>query len=199
MDRITFGALLGREAGGAFSLSESLVDSLFAHFSLLCQWNRKLNLTSIRREEEIVLRHYCESLFLAGLLVPPPTTLVDIGSGAGFPGAVIALALPAVSVTLVESHQRKAVFLRESCRHLLNVRVVSVRAESVPDRFECLTSRGVSGADLAPLVPRLSSRFALLVGEESLPEYSDARVVRLPWGDRRFAVLGDVPRGTSSL
>jgi len=110
------------------------------HYDLLCRWNKVLNLTTIERLEEAVERHYCESLFLAGHL-PESGSFVDIGSGAGFPGFVVAAARPNCSVTLVESHQRKAVFLREASRKLPNVRVRAVRAESITESFDWLISR----------------------------------------------------------
>jgi 16S rRNA (guanine527-N7)-methyltransferase len=76
-------------------------------------------LSSIRDAETAVVRHYCESLYLAIHLPPGGHRIVDLGSGAGFPGFPIAVARPECSVVLVESHQRKAAFLKEAARGCL--------------------------------------------------------------------------------
>ncbi|MCX6622771.1 MAG: 16S rRNA (guanine(527)-N(7))-methyltransferase RsmG [Acidobacteria bacterium] len=170
---------------------------MFSHFELLRLWNRRLNLTSIRDDREIVVRHYCESLFLAGALPVGPLRVVDVGSGAGFPGIPLAIVRVDVSVCLVESHQRKAVFLREASRSFGNVRVFSGRAEDLGEGFDWCVSRGVSATDLAVVVGALAERFAVLAGEEFFPAAISGQRIRLPWGDRRFLHVGSVPRGTS--
>ena len=139
-----------------------MLPELQAHYDLLRKWNQKLNLTS----EESLERHYGESLFLAEHLPPGNLRIVDIGSGPGFPGFPVAVVRPECSVTLVESHQRKAVFLREAGRKLRNVRVLAVRAEDVNERFDWAISRGVSYQDLGRVLPRLAPNVALLTGAE---------------------------------
>ena len=174
-------------------LSGPQVATLSDHYDLLCRWNKVLNLTTIERLEEAVERHYCESLFLAGHL-PESGSFVDIGSGAGFPGFVVAAARPNCSVTLVESHQRKAVFLREASRKLPNVRVRAVRAESITESFDWLISRAVSYQDLSSVVPRLASRIAVLSGGEEPPAAWPFRwqTIPLPNGKQRFLRLGEL-------
>src|SRR5690349_10628648 len=120
--------------------------ALESHYELLVRWNKVLNLTAIEKLEEAVERHYCESLTLAERLTPG--RVADIGSGAGFPGLVAAIARPDCEFTLVESHQRKAVFLREASRGMVNVRVLAVRAEQIRERFDWVVSRAVSYSDL---------------------------------------------------
>src|ERR1017187_6190482 len=100
------------------------------------RWNRSLNLTAIRSREEAIERHYCESLFLGARLPAGALRIADVGSGAGFPGFPVAVLRPECSVTLIESHKRKAVFLREASRTLPNVRVFAKRAEDVGERFD---------------------------------------------------------------
>src|SRR6201989_3431861 len=103
-----------------------ILPKLSAYLDLLLKWNARTNLTAIRDPEEIVRRHFGESLFAASHLPfettdgspPPPATLVDLGSGAGFPGLPIALLRTGVQVTLAESQNKKAVFLREAVRTL---------------------------------------------------------------------------------
>jgi 16S rRNA (guanine527-N7)-methyltransferase len=158
-----FRELVGRCA----SLSDEQLAALESHYTLLCRWNKVLNLTRVEAVEDAVERHYCESLRVAEYL-PARCSVVDVGSGAGFPGLVVAIARPDCSVTLVESHQRKAVFLKEAARRLGNVRVLAVRAESVQERFDWLVSRAVSYEDLAPAI-RLAPRVVLLGGAEAPP------------------------------
>src|ERR1035441_558150 len=145
-----FADVLRQRLAGVVELSPGQMEALGAHYQLLLRWNRTLNLTSIRRMEEAVERHYCESLFLGTHLPPGPVRIADIGSGAGFPGFPVAVLRPDCAVTLIESHQRKAVFLRESTRALPNVRVLGSRAEVVTETFDHAISRAVSYEDLVP-------------------------------------------------
>src|SRR5580693_2378362 len=115
-------------------LSPSQLDQISIYIDLLLRWNARINLTAIRNEEEIVTRHFGESLFAARHLfprvarAPSPTSvsktkvhaprLIDIGSGAGFPGLPIKIWAPEIDLTLIESNQKKATFLREIARKL---------------------------------------------------------------------------------
>ena len=152
------------------ALRDEQAAALERHYELLCRWNRVLNLTRVERLEEAVERHYCESLFLADWI--PDTAdlrIADIGSGPGFPGFPVAVVRPRCQVTLIESHQRKAVFLREASRDLHNVRVLAARAEAVVETFDWVISRAVSYADLAKPLKRFGGRIALLSGAEEPP------------------------------
>jgi len=173
-------------------LPQEQTAALEAHYELLCRWNKVLNLTRIERLKEAVERHYAESLFLAARL--DPGRIVDIGSGGGFPGLIVAIARPECSVTLVESHQRKAVFLREASRKLSNVTVLAKRAEDVSETFDWLTSRAVSYSDLASSIGRLAERVALLTGAEEPPSDWPLSwtVDPLPWGRTRFVRVGKI-------
>lgn len=142
--------------------------ALEAHYELLLRWNKVLNLTRIEKREEALERHYLESLALAGRL--DRGRVADVGSGGGFPGLVVAIARPDLEVALIESHQRKAVFLREASRKLSNVRVMAKRAEEVDGPFDWLISRAVSYEDLDSAVRRFGARLALLSGVEKPPE-----------------------------
>jgi len=116
-----------------------------------------------------------------------------VGSGAGFPGFPVAVLRPECSVTLIESHQRKAVFLREASRKVPNVRVLAKRAENVGETFDWVISRAVSYADLAGVLKKLAQNADLLSGAERPPESMgfvwDAPVA-LPWGSQRFLWTG---------
>lgn len=178
---------------GRFALPAGQLDALEAHYQLLLRWNRVLNLTSIRDVREAVERHYCESLFLAERLPPGALRIADLGSGAGFPGFPIAVYRPDCTVTLVESHQRKAVFLREASRKVANLRVVAQRAEEVREAFDFAVSRAVSYGDLVPSLGTLALHAALLTGAEEPPDrlgFAWDEAVRLPSGGQRFLRIG---------
>src|SRR5215469_15305680 len=98
---------------------------------LLLQWNRRLNLISHHDESVLWERHIEDSLQLAKLMAPLPDRAIDIGSGAGFPGLILAIAT-GVPFDLIEADQRKAAFLSEAARRLnVPVRVHAARAEAV--------------------------------------------------------------------
>lgn len=193
-----FADRLRQEVRGILEPSDSQMEALFAHYELLLRWNERLNLTRVTSLEDAVSVHYAESIFAAAQLPPGALTVADIGSGAGFPGIPAAIVRPEWTVTLIESHQRKAVFLREATRLMSNVCVTAKRAEDVDATFDWILSRAVSLADLAPLLSRFGSNAALLAGPEDLSVLADFewQSVPLPWGRQRFVHLGVISRGT---
>jgi len=84
---------------------------------VLKKWNRRLNLTGLRDDREIILKHFLDSLTPLPL-IPEKASLMDIGSGAGFPGLPIQIVRPDQAVTLVEASAKKTTFLKEVCRRL---------------------------------------------------------------------------------
>ena len=125
-------------------LTDDVLARLDAYLALLLRWNARTNLTAIRNPDEILRRHFLESILAARALPVGIRTLLDFGSGAGFPGLPIALCRPEIAVTLAESQHKKAAFLREAVRTLqLSVAVHADRAESLAHRFDCVTLRAV--------------------------------------------------------
>lgn len=176
-------------------LTPEQIARLEGHFELLTRWNKGLNLTRITDRAEAIERHYNEGLFLAQALPVGPLKIADIGSGAGFPGYPIAIARPECTVTLVESHQRKAAFLREASRGVANIRVLAVRAEGCREAFDWTVSRAVSYADLAKgkLLARLAPHTALLTGAEEPPDglgFRWDRTIGVPGSKSRFLRIG---------
>ena len=180
-----FRDLLVREFAPYGSLTVEQLDALEAHYKLLTQWNARLNLTRIESVEDAVRLHYCESLFLGTRLPAGELRIIDVGSGAGFPGIPIAILRPECHVTLVESHQRKGVFLREASRKLPNVLVVTDRAEKLTSTYDWLVSRAVSPPDILKL--NIANNLALLVGagDAGPSELNEP----LPWGEGRYLVF----------
>ena len=189
-----FRELLSREFAPHVRLSSLQLDRLEDHFDLLQLWNARMNLTRIRKNELVVTLHYCESLYLGTLLPPGKLKIADVGSGAGFPGIPLAVLRPECEITLIESHQRKAVFLREAARKLRNVRVSATRAEEVEEAFDWVVSRAVSPSEVMAL--RFAPNLALLIGEEDARQLVGWKTVPLRWGRGRVAALNSVPRET---
>jgi 16S rRNA (guanine527-N7)-methyltransferase len=186
-----FRELLSTEFAPYRTLSQDQLDRLEHHYNLLVRWNERMNLTRIRDLQDIVRLHFCESLFLGEALPGGPLRIVDIGSGAGFPGIPVAILRPDCSVDLVESHQRKAVFLREAARNLSNVQVLSQRAETLDPVYDWAISRAVRPREIVGM--NMAPSLALLVGESdanSLPGVAS----RVPWGAGRSLVKFHVER-----
>jgi 16S rRNA (guanine527-N7)-methyltransferase len=157
-------------------LDEMRLAAISTYIDLLIKWNARINLTAIRATEEIVQRHFGESLFAAShvLAEKPVKTAMDLGSGAGFPGVPFALLAPEVETTLIESSQKKATFLKELIYSLglKNVKVFSGRAESYPQSADLVMLRAVEKfGEVLPVVLKLVSpggRLALLIGTSQI-------------------------------
>ena len=142
------------------AITPALVSQLSSYLGLLIRWNAHLNLTAVRDPEEIVKRQMGESL-LAGDLFGGAATLLDFGSGAGFPGIPLQILRPELKVTLAESQGRKASFLREALRTLrLPSEVWAGRVEQLPPArvFDVVTMRAVD--DTASMLPMAVERVA---------------------------------------
>ena len=131
-------------------LAPAQSEQFAAYLALLQKWSAKTNLTAIRDEEGILARHFLESILCASHLPAGIKTLLDFGSGAGFPGIPIAILHPEISVTLAESQNKKAAFLREAVRVLnLSTKVHSARAEQLQQKFDCVALRAVDNMPAA--------------------------------------------------
>jgi len=117
---------------------------------LLLRWNARTNLTAVRDEDGILARHFVESIACARALPAGIETLLDFGSGGGFPGIPIALCRPEIDVTLAEAQGKKAAFLLEAVRVLgVPVHVYAGRAELLKMKYKCITLRAVDRMDEA--------------------------------------------------
>jgi 16S rRNA (guanine527-N7)-methyltransferase len=159
------------------SLSDSQLEAIQAYLDTLLRWNAKLNLTAIRDPEEIITRHFGESLFAARQLFPNADsheTAIDVGSGAGFPGLPLKLWSSSLDLTLIESNQRKATFLREVIRtlNLNSVSVLAERAEGVSLSADLVTFRAVERFErILPIAFSLvkpQGKLAILLGSEQV-------------------------------
>jgi 16S rRNA (guanine527-N7)-methyltransferase len=135
-----------------------ILEQLAVYLGLIQKWNARINLTAIRSPEEIVRRHFGEGLFI-GTHLGMCKTLLDFGSGAGFPGVPIQLLRPDLQVTLAESRTRKAAFLNELVRTLdLPTEIWASRVEAMPHarKFDAVTLRAVD--DMESAVREASNR-----------------------------------------
>src|ERR1022692_188472 len=181
-------------------LSPTQLQYISTYIDILLRWNARINLTAIRDPEEIVTRHFGESLFAARHLFPcvypvPSVSpvvkdldsanhqrqtalprLADLGSGAGFPGLPIKLWASNFALTLIESNHKKATFLREVARTLTltDINIQNARAEAITQTFDVVTLRAVEHfADMLLVAARLlapTARLALLIGSSQLNE-----------------------------
>ncbi|HEX4312185.1 MAG TPA: 16S rRNA (guanine(527)-N(7))-methyltransferase RsmG [Acidobacteriaceae bacterium] len=147
----------------AAGLDAKAVERFEEYLALLLKWNARMNLTSVRNPHEIVRRHFAESIFAAAQIPKPTRTLLDFGSGAGFPGIPIAICRPKIGVTLAESQGRKAAFLQEA------VRTLGLKVEVWPGRVQAMESGRVFDA-------------VTLRAVDKMPEACRAAVERAPRG-----------------
>jgi 16S rRNA (guanine527-N7)-methyltransferase len=184
-------------------LDEALASRFAEYLALLVRWNSRVNLTAIRDEEGILSRHFVESIACARALPAGISTLLDFGSGAGFPGIPIALCRPEIAVTLAESQGKKAAFLQEAVRVLgLSAKVHSQRAELLSVQFDCVTMRAVdrmqeavsAGSQLVAvdgwLAPMTTGSELDAVKAAAGKGFEWRAPVSLPGGDDRIVALG---------
>jgi 16S rRNA (guanine527-N7)-methyltransferase len=217
-------------------LSETQLNNISMYIDMLLRWNARMNLTAVRDEENIVTRHFGESLFAARHLFssahknhvgtaapacPEPSRrgcpveqssttqdasgvhLIDIGSGAGFPGLPIKLWAPHIHLTLTESNHKKATFLREVVRKLslTQADVFANRIQEFGQQGEIVTLRAVERFEEAlPVSAKLvapNGRIALLIGEQQaeratdlIPHFKWDKPQRVPQSSNRILLLG---------
>lgn len=189
------------------SLSEETTGTLILYLDLLLRWNRKINLTAIETPEECVTRHFGES-FLISKAVPLNGRLLDIGSGAGFPGLAVKLIAPTLEVVLLEPVSKKRAFLKEIARAcgMSSVQILGERLEEFvqtqnPSSFDLVTMRAVG--DLESLVPKAKvllkggGRLCLWVGGKQIHGIREANAsldwqnpLTLPLSHDRFILIG---------
>ena len=169
-----------REGMMALGLGELGIEKLEAYVGLIEKWNRVYNLTAIREREKMISHHLLDSLAILPHI--EGKRAADVGSGAGLPGIPMAITRPDRQVTLIESNQKKAAFLRQAIieLELENADVLDERVESIEDgAFDLIVSRAFSElADFLCLSRRLCAkhgRFAAMKGQ-----YPEKELLRIP-------------------
>lgn len=201
-----FPAMLA-EAG--IAVEQRGLAAMRVHFDLLLQWNRKVNLTAVREPEEILRRHFLESLLLTKAVKLGAGVMYDIGTGAGFPGLPVKAVHPEVEIYLVEVTQKKAAFLKEVVRKagLNDAFVEVVRVERLVERSEIeladwVAMRAVGAVDeLLPILRRLlvpHGQVVLFLGERdadgarnNVGGFTWKEPLRIPHSERRVILVGE--------
>ena len=133
-------------------INDEILSKLDKYYKLLNEWNNKFNLTTILEEESVYLKHFYDSIAIVktNLIKNESIKLCDFGTGAGFPGIVIKIFFPNINVTLIESNNKKCIFLNEIIKelNLNNIEVINERMEIYTKKnrelFDIVTCRAVS-------------------------------------------------------
>lgn len=135
-------------------------ERLLAYVGLLAKWNAAYNLTAVREPEQMVVKHVLDSLSI--LPHVPAGSLIDVGTGGGLPGFVLAVVKPGLRVTLLDSNGKKVRFLRQAIAELgvTNAVAVQSRVEAFEERFDVVTSRA-----FATLADMVNGSAQLLAGQ----------------------------------
>ena len=168
---------------GKIELNEKTVERFKKYASLLKEWNEKMNLTAITDEPEIVEKHFYDCLLPTDHDLLDDKLICDLGTGAGFPGMVWAIAYPKCVVTLVDATGKKCMFLNEVIKelNLTNAFVVNSRGEdlNMREHFDIVTARAVAPLNIllevtVPLVKEKGLMIAMK-GAKGKEELADAK------------------------
>jgi 16S rRNA (guanine527-N7)-methyltransferase len=185
-------------------LSADQLRKLQLFLDLLLKWNAKISLTALRTPEEIVRRHFGESLFTGEhLRSAAGSEVADLGTGAGFPGIPIAVLRPDWKLVLIESQHKKTTFLREVIRTLgiTNVSIHAGRAENLGTKSQIVTMRAVEKFESAlPVAASLvapGGQLALLIGiaqaeaaRQMLPKLEWREPIAVPESRQKILLVG---------
>jgi len=187
------------------SLKPDIADKIGVYISLLLKWNRTISLTTVTDPIKILRFHFGESIFAASIVILVQSRLADVGTGAGFPGIPLAMVVPGLGVTLIESSAKKCAFLSEVVRELqlTNVTVFRGRMEDFPSEsgyFDFVAARALGHHDklLAWANRNLAARgrVILWLGENDSrevsanPNWSWDSPKLIPGSERRNIVVG---------
>ncbi len=164
-------------------LDETKKTQLNLYGNLLVEWNEKINLTAIKEPEEILFKHFYDCiLFFKNIDVPQNATLIDVGTGAGFPGMVLKIVRPDLKVTLLDSLNKRLVFLNEVIEKLglSDIKTVHSRAEdggknkNYREKYDIATARAVASMPVLleyclPFV-KINGMFVAMKGPNVLEE-----------------------------
>ncbi len=154
-------------------LTEETANKMDIYAALLAEWNQKMNLTAIKEPEEVLVKHFLDSLTVATVLPKGPFKMIDVGTGAGFPGVPLAILRPDIELTLLDSLNKRLVFLETVCRETgVKAERIHARAEEAgkqaafKGQFDIATARAVAAMEklagyLLPFVKRGGKAIAM--------------------------------------
>lgn len=168
------------------TLTENQYEQFQKYFELLVEWNEKMNLTAITDESGVALKHFADSLSLLNFVdIPQNSTLADVGTGAGFPGVVLKIARPDIKLTLIDSLNKRLVFLGEVCAQLgIEAELIHSRAEDgardekLRESFDFAVSRAVARMNVLseyclPYV-KVGGAFCAMKGAQASEEFKES-------------------------
>lgn len=168
------------------TLTENQYEQFQKYFELLAEWNEKMNLTAITDESGVALKHFADSLSLLNFVdIPQNSSLVDVGTGAGFPGVVLKIARPDIKLTLIDSLNKRLVFLNEVCSQLgIDAELIHSRAEDgardekLRESFDFAVSRAVARMNVLseyclPYV-KVGGAFCAMKGAQANEEFKES-------------------------
>ena len=176
------------------AVDDTAAERLDVYARLLVEWNEKMNLTAITDPAGIVLKHFVDSLTALPLLPKTAFSLIDVGTGAGFPGLPLAILREDMQLTLLDSLNKRLLFLEEVCRAVgVSATRIHARAEeggrnpALRDRFDVATARAVAGlpvlCELCLPFVKAGGHFLALKGPDAPREQEEAtRAVKLLGG-----------------
>lgn len=131
--------------------NDEMLNKLEEYYNLLIEWNKKMNLTRIVSKNDVYLKHFYDSLTIVKCIdLSKSLNLVDVGTGAGFPGIVLKIFFPSLNIILIESLEKKVKFLKEIIKklNLKNIEIINMRAEDfsrkVREKYDLVVSRAVA-------------------------------------------------------
>lgn len=168
------------------TLTENQYEQFQKYFELLAEWNEKMNLTAITDESGVALKHFADSLSLLNFVdIPQNSSLADVGTGAGFPGVVLKIASPDIKLTLIDSLNKRLVFLGEVCAQLgIEAELIHSRAEDgardekLRESFDFVASRAVARMNVLseyclPYV-KVGGAFCAMKGAQANEEFKES-------------------------
>lgn len=168
------------------TLTENQYEQFQKYFELLVEWNEKMNLTAITDESGVALKHFADSLSLLNFVdIPRNSSLADVGTGAGFPGVVLKIARPDIKLTLIDSLNKRLVFLNEVCSQLgIDAELIHSRAEDgardekLRESFDFAVSRAVARMNVLseyclPYV-KVGGAFCAMKGAQANEEFKES-------------------------
>lgn len=187
-------------------LTEAQLDAFGRYAEILIEWNRRLNLTRIIEPDEIAVKHFLDSLSIYPALPPDTGRIIDVGSGAGFPGLPLKIALPHLRLTLLEATGKKTAFLRHAVETLglAEVEILTARAEEAGhlaehrEQYDVALARAVAALPVLaeytlPLV-RVGGLVVAQKGQQPAAEIETARpALRILGGEIRRVLPVDLP------
>lgn len=168
------------------TLTEKQYGQFQKYFEMLAEWNEKMNLTAITDESGVALKHFADSLSLLNFVdIPQNSSLADVGTGAGFPGVVLKIARPDIKLTLIDSLNKRLVFLGEVCAQLgIEAELIHSRAEDgardekLRESFDFVASRAVARMNVLseyclPYV-KVGGAFCAMKGAQANEEFKES-------------------------